>query len=338
MGDEIYKFLTLCMKIIKPQKLQKGDAVAIISPSGFVPDELKNQFDNGVKFLESLGLKMKIGKNALKRHYYSSGTIEERLNDIHKAFADKEVKAVIMSIGGESANQLLDGLDFDLIKKNPKIFSGISDGTTLLNPIFSKTGLITYHGPDLIFTFGEPVSEIVKENLIKTWFEGNVRELKPNPNWKGLDELNKNEKYKGWQCVRKGKAKGKLIGGNITCLVNLENTAFEPDYKDAILFLESYMLNIAALDQAFIHFRQAGVFDKINGLILGHFYGSRMEDKSQDREVSDVILEITKDYSFPILQIGELGHNVENYVLPIGCRAKIDTWKKRFLIEEETVL
>lgn len=326
------------MKIIKPQKLQKGDTVTIVSPSGCVSDELKSQFDNGVKFLESLELKVKIGKNVLKRYYYSAGTAEERLSDIHEAFADKEVKAIIMSIGGDSANQLLDGLDFDLIRKNPKIFSGISDGTTLLNPIFSKTGLITYHGPDLIFTFSEPMSEIIKENIIKTWFEGNVGELKPNPNWKGLDELNKNEKYKGWQCVRKGKAKGKLIGGNITCLVNLENTAFEPDYKGAILFLESYMLNIAALDQAFTHFKQAEIFDKINGLILGHFYGSRMEDKNQDRGVRDVILEVTKDYSFPILEIGELGHNVENYILPIGCQATIDAKKKYFSIDEETVL
>lgn len=326
------------MKIIKPQKLQKGDTVTIVSPSGCVSDELKSQFDNGVKFLESLELKVKIGKNALKRYYYSAGTVEERLDDIHKAFADKEVKAVIMSIGGESANQLLDGLDFDLIKNNPKIFSGISDGTTLLNPIFSKTGLITYHGPDLIFTFGKPMSEIVKENIIKTWFEGNVRELRPNLNWKGLDKLNENEKYKGWQCVRKGKASGRLIGGNITCLENLDNTEFRPNYKKALLFLEAYMVSIEDIDMVFTHFRQAKIFDEIRGLILGHFYGSHIKGKKQDREVKDVILEVTKDYSFPILEIGEIGHNVENYILPIGCWAKIDAGKKHFLVEEKTVI
>ena len=185
------------MKIIKPKKLQKGDLVSIISPSSKVSNELIKQFNNGVKFLEDLGLKVKVEKNALGEYFYSSGTVEERLNDIHEAFADKKVKAVIMSIGGETANQLLDGLDFDLIKKNPKIFSGISDGTTLLNPIFSKTGLITYHGPDLIFGFGLPMSSIVKENLIKIWFDGNVRQLTLNPNWKGLDELNKDIVYIG---------------------------------------------------------------------------------------------------------------------------------------------
>ena len=326
------------MKIIEPKKLQKGDSVMIVSPSSAIPDELKKNFNNGVKFLESLGLKVKIGKNVFKKHYYSAGTVKERLNDIHEAFGNKKIKAVIMSIGGSTANNLLDGLDFGLIRKNPKIFLGISDGTTLLNPIFSKTGLIIYHGPDLIFTFGLPMSLIIKENLVKTLFDGSVGELRPNLNWKGLDELNKNEKYYGWQCVRKGKANGKLIGGNVTCLTNLDNTEFRPDYKNKILFLEAFSPNIEKLDQLFTHFRQTKVFDEINGLILGHFYGSHMANKKQDRKVSNLILEITKDYSFPILEIGELGHNVENYIFPIGCEVTIDTEKEYFSIDEKTVL
>lgn len=326
------------MKIIKPKKLQKGDTVMIISPSGSVPEQLKNQFDDGIKFLKNMGLKVKIGKNALNQYYYSGGTVEERLSDMREAFTNRKVKAIIMSIGGASANHLLDNLDFGLIKKNPKIFCGISDGTTLLDPIFSKTGLITYHGPDLIFTFGQPMSPIIKDNLLETLFNGQVGKLHPNPNWKGLDELNKNEKYTGWSCIRKGRATGRLVGGNTNCLIELENTDFRPNYKDKILFLESWMTDIQQLHRSFVHFRQAKVFSEIKGLILGHFYGSHMEDKKQDRKVADVILEVTKDYSFPILEIGELGHNVENYILPIGCMATIDADKKIFSIDEPTVL
>ena len=326
------------MKIIKPERLQKGDNVAIISPSSAIPDEFKKQFNNGVKFLEELGLKVKVGKNVFKRHYYSAGTVEERLSDIHEAFENKKIKAVIMSIGGSTANNLLDGLDFELIKRNPKMFLGISDGTTLLNPIFSKTGLITYHGPDLIFTFGLPMSGVIKENLIRTLFKGNVGKLHPNLDWRGLDKLNKNEKYHGWRCIRKGKVSGKLIGGNITCLANLDNTKFRPDYKNSILFLEAYESSIEKLDMLFTHFRQTKIFDEINGVILGHFYGSHLMDKNQDRLVSDVFLEVTKNYSFPILEIGELGHNVENYIFPIGCRATIDADKKYLSIDEKTVL
>lgn len=325
------------MKIIKPNKLQKGDAVAIVSPSGTVPDDLMGQFDAGAEFLKSLRLNVKLGKNVLNRYFYSAGTAEERLDDIHEAFRDKSVKAVIMSIGGNTANHLLSRLDFNLIRKNPKIFSGISDGTTLLNPIFSKTGLVTYHGPDLVFTFGMPISRTIKENLIKTLFSGNVGKLSPNPEWKGLDELNENEKYGGWRSVRSGRASGRLVGGNISGLMNLDNTDFRPNYKNKILFLEAYMVGIEDVDRLFTHFRQARVFDQINGLILGHFYGSHLSDKEQDRSVGDVLLEVTKDYSFPILEIGEIGHNVENLIMPIGCKATIDAGNEYFSIDEGTV-
>lgn len=326
------------MKIIKPRCLEKGDTVAIVSPSAPVPERLKGQFDAGVKFLENLGLRVKIGKNALGRYFYSSGTVEERLSDIHEAFADKSVKAIVMSSGGKTANNILDGLDFSLIRKNPKIFSGISDGTTLLNPIFSKTGLITYHGLDLIFGFGLPMSLAVKENLTKTWFEGKVGELKPNPDWKGLDELNKDKKYTGWQCIREGKASGRLIGGNTTCLINFDSTEFRPDYKGSILFLESFLPDVKELDRVFTHFRQTKVFDEISGLVLGQFYGAHAISKDQDREIKDVILETVKNYDFPILEIGEIGHNVENYIMPIGCMAAIDAGQKYFFINEETAI
>ena len=182
------------------------------------------------------------------------------------------------------------------------------------------------------------MSPMIKENLIKTLFGGKVGQLHPNLKWKGLSKLNKDEKYKGWQCIRKGKANGKLVGGNIHCLLSLENTDFRPEYNGSILFLEAYKATVEDLHQAFVHFRQAKIFDKINGLILGHFYGSHMEDKKQDREIADVILEVTKEYLFPILEIGEIGHNVENYVLPIGCMATIDADKKYFSIDKPTVL
>jgi muramoyltetrapeptide carboxypeptidase len=162
--------------------------------------------------------------------------------------------------------------------------------------------------------------------------------LRPNPDWKGLDELNKNQKYKGWQCVRKGKASGRLIGGNTSCLINFDNTQFRPNYDNSILFLESFSPSVKELDRVFTHFRQAKVFDELNGLILGHFYGAHALDKNEDREVKDVILEVTKNYSFPILEIGEIGHNVENYIMPIGCQATIDAEKKYFSIDEKTVL
>ncbi len=141
------------MDIIKPKKLKIGDTIGIVSPSGYIAPELKPQFDNGVKFLESLGLRVKIAKNVFKRYYYSAGTVNERVSDLHEMFADPEVGAIIQSQGGETANELLDHLNWELIKNNPKIFGGMSDGTTLLLSIFAKTGIITLHGPDLLWWY-----------------------------------------------------------------------------------------------------------------------------------------------------------------------------------------
>ncbi|MFA6376544.1 MAG: LD-carboxypeptidase, partial [Candidatus Paceibacterota bacterium] len=108
------------MDIIKPKKLNKGDTVGIVSPSAFIADELKPQFQKGVEFLDSLGLRVKIGKNVFKRYFCSAGTVDERVSDIHEMFSDPEVKAIIQSQGGETANELLDHLDWELIRNNPK--------------------------------------------------------------------------------------------------------------------------------------------------------------------------------------------------------------------------
>lgn len=325
------------MKVIKPEKLKKGDSVAIISPSGPVPADLRAQFDRGTNCLQEMGLKVRIMDHAMGEYYYSSGTIRDRLNDFHAAFADKNVKAIIMSIGGSTANSLLDGIDFELIEKNPKIFMGISDGTTLLNPIFSKTGLVTFHGPDVVFTFGQKICASVRANLMKTFFEGQAGKICPNPDWRGLDDYNRFDKYEGWHCVRKGSASGRLIGGNVNCLMNLDNTAFRPNYRDTILFLEAYMMTAEELDMAFTHFKHAKVFDEISGMIIGHFYRPHLHESNLDRKVSDILLEVTEKYDFPIIEIGEIGHNVENYVIPIGCMAKIDSKNLLFSILETAV-
>ena len=114
---------------------------------------------------------------------HPSETRESRIKDFNEMWVDPEVKMILMSLGGYTANHLLDGIDYEMIKNNPKIFAGISDGTTLLSPIFAKTGLVTYHGPDLLFTFGQPITKQIRENILQTFFDGNVGKIKPNKNW-----------------------------------------------------------------------------------------------------------------------------------------------------------
>jgi len=323
------------MQTIKPRRLQKGDTVGIVSPSSPVPQELRAQFDLGVKTLEEMGLKVKIGKHAFDICEHSAGTIKGRVEDINSLWADPEVRMVLMSIGGNTAIHLLPYLDYEMMSRDPKIFSGISDGTTLLTAISAKTGIVTYHGPDLIFTFGLPMPEVIRENIMKTFFDGNVNALKPNPNWEHCS--NKKVVGGGWRTVREGKASGVLVGGHIECLLTTTFAGYGPDFEGKILFLEGTG-KIEHVDRALVALKLHGVFDKINGLVIGWFEGNNYDGPMTGQPPKDLFLERLSEYNFPILEISELGHDVDNYVFPIGCMASIDAGERKFEILEPTVI
>ena len=138
-------------QLIVPSMLKDSDTVGIFSPSAPVTSDVYEKFYHGVKTLKEYGLKVKLGKHVLNKHYYMAGSRAERLQDFHNIWLDPEVRMILMSQGGSIANHLLNGINYDMIVNDPKIFAGMSDGTTLFNAIYAKTGLITYHGPDLLF-------------------------------------------------------------------------------------------------------------------------------------------------------------------------------------------
>src|SRR3989338_6130124 len=162
------------MKKIYPEKLKIGDEVRIIAPSRSIKilsEEIKRIADK--RFLD-LGLKLTFGKHVYETDEFNSSNIESRIADLHEAFSDKDVKAVITVIGGFNSNQLLKYIDWDLIKNNPKIFCGYSDITALNNAIFAKTGLITYSGPHYS-TFGQKLYF----NFTLDYFKKCLMEVKP---------------------------------------------------------------------------------------------------------------------------------------------------------------
>ncbi|MFX1482659.1 MAG: LD-carboxypeptidase [Promethearchaeota archaeon] len=322
------------MKPIKPLRLREGDSVGVFSPSWPVTSDRRHQFDRGIATLRTLGLDVKLGEHILSNHYYSAGTREERLADLHSLWQDPDVRMILMSQGGNTGIQLLDGIDYNVLKANPKIIAGISDGTTLLNAIYARTGLVTYHGPDLMWTFGLEMTSQIRDNILKTFFQGDVGELKPNERWKHQNRPD--IQYLGWRCIREGETTGRLIGGHIRVFSNTLLAGYGPDLKDAILFLEGTD-DVGRTDSFISALRLRGVFDEISGAVLGWFDNSDIQERGMNRSVSEVFLEITKDYDFPILEIGELGHNVENYVFPIGCKAMMDAGTLKLSIVESSV-
>lgn len=316
--------------MIVPDRLQKGDTIGIISPSENI-FELREQYLKGLEKLKSLGFKIKIGKHAESSYFYSAGKPEDRLADIHDMFEDKEVKAILTTMGGETANELLDKLDYKSIKKNPKIISGISDGTTLLLPIHYKTQMITFYGPDVIFTFGQQIHPKIEKQIINAWTKGTFQ-VSPIS---GLVDDNKNPVDSYWKCIREGKVEGRLIGGylDITCMLIASRQIPVP--KDKILFLES-MGRSDEIHKWLQWLKLLGVFDEINGLILGYFPDVK-KSKRYHRDTGEIILELTKEKDFPILQVNELGHMIQNYVWPIGLNVKLDATNKKIEALEKCV-
>jgi len=307
-------------KIIKPKRLEKGDTIGVISPSGSAAYNRK-MFAKGLKTIEKMGYNIKLGKHVFAeldehKNNYSAGTVEQRIEDLHWAFEDKEVDAIICSTGGETANQLLRHIDFDLIKKNPKIFSGMSDIGTLFNPIFAKTGLVTFHGPIVMY-----MGEFVKEQ------EFFIKAVSPHP----IDQL-KPLKPNTWYTIKPGIAKGRLVGGHFGVVAQLLGTEFEPDFRNKILLLESIGRGASDIERTISNYENHGVLDKISAMVIGHL------DGYTGTPIEKVVLRTTKEYDFPVLKIEEFGHNCVNITLPIGVNATVDATNKIFSVDESAVI
>jgi muramoyltetrapeptide carboxypeptidase len=336
-------------RLIKPKKLERGDIIGVVSPSSSLPADIPNRFKRGVDCIEKLGYKVKIGKNATKKLGYMAGSPQERADDINEMFSDKDVKAIFCSIGGYSSNQILDLIDYKLIKKNPKIFMGYSDITTLLLAIHAKTNLVTFHGPTVMPQFGEypTILSYTLENMEKVLCQNNKKTiLRPSKEWtdefldwsKGLDNRpRKMVKNRGWKVLRGGRASGRLIGGNLQTIEVLIGTEYLPSFKDAIFFWEETESSIEEIDRTLTHFKAVGLLDNINGMLVGRLdWSVKISDKNYTLE--KVIMRICKDYDFPIMIDMDFGHTDPMITLPIGIKASFDTSRQELILEENSVI
>lgn len=306
--------------IRKPIKLEPGDKIGIVSPSE--PVSSKNRLKRGIKVLKGMGFKIVLGKNVLKKYgIYIAGTDEERVSDLNGMFRNPKIKGIFCTVGGFSANRLLDLIDYRAIKKNPKVFMGFSDITVLLNAIHQKTGLVTFHGVNVEFGFSRGFEG--RYQYTKDYFLKAIMTAKPIG-----DILPFGSKIK---ILKKGEAEGSLVGGNLRVLTTLLGTEYEPDWEGKILFWEEFKETPQDIDFDLTHLRLAGVFDKISGMIIGKLrecdfsYRLRKSEKTKGLPIEKIILEICKDFKFPIIMGVPFGHIHPQIVLPIGVKAKIDT-------------
>ena len=332
-------------KIMKPKRLQKGDTIGIIAPANTASVINRTPWNTGIKKLQSKGFKLIFGKHINKIYGHTAGTVRERTEDLMDMFKNKEVKTVICVYGGYNSHQLLPYIDYNIIKKNPKIFIGFSDITSLNNAIYAKTGLINFSGPAFI-TFCQPeLPEFTEKYFDEILIEAKDKTvIKPSKEWAddewwkkpnfGPREWKKNP---GFVVLKEGIGKGIAIGGNIGTLLLLAGTEYFPNMKGKILFVEDDDVESPkTLDRFFTQLRHLGIYDKINGLVIGRF-PSKVSLTKED-SLKMIIDEATKGYNFPIISEVDFSHTDPLITIPIGIKCKIDTADKEIKFLEKAVV
>lgn len=284
---------------MKPYPLQPGDSIALVAPSSpFDPEG----FERASLVLESLGYQLVTGVNAFRRDGYLAGSDLARCEDLIRALRDPSIGALLCIRGGFGSSRLLDWLPFSALGGRPKILLGYSDITFLHAAFLSQLNWVTFHGPNLI------ESPTVSTQGTGSPFE--VLEGKRTMCW-NIDPH---------QVLRGGCVKGRIVGGNLTCFAHLLGTAYFPETSGAILFLEDRGEALYRIDRTFVQLKQAGVLQRISGLILGSFLDCGPSDA-----LYDLVLEHTHSFTFPIVCGMPFGHGSVNEILPLGLPFSLDT-------------
>lgn len=287
------------MNLIKPKKLEKGDTISIIAPSGGV--ESDENLLRATAYLKSLGYNVKWGKNVLKTNKYLAGTDNERLEDLHNAFKDKGINAIIALRGGYGAIRLINKIDYNLIKQNPKIFAGYSDITGLSAMLLKHSGLITYSAPMINGDFGiKSKDKFTIDNFFKTV------------------ATTKKQEIKAQTILKEGKASGITFGGNLATLVSLCGLDFIPNQK-FIFFAEDLNEPVYKLDKMFTQLLNIEEFRKnISGIVFGEFL-----DIDNDEWLNSLQKEIVQELKVPAISGLKITHAREKLTIPIGIESAI---------------
>jgi|SRR3989344_2156883 len=331
------------MKFIKPQKLKEGDTIAVLSPSRGAPSKFPHIFDSGLKILkEDFGLKIKEFPTSRMDAETIYMNPKIRANDVNKAFADKEVKAIIASVGGDDSIRILRFLDKKIIKANPKIFMGYSDITTL-NTFINQLGIVTFNGPTIMAGFSQMqnfpdyerhVKEILFENKEDYTYKPYKAWTMKYPNWaeiKNAGKIERKKKNKGWHWIQgNSKVSGELYGGCIDVLEIIKGTKYWAPldfWRNKVLFIETSEDKPAPdfVKYSLRNYGVQGILDVIKGIIVGRARDySEKETKELEDKIISVVSKEFKHPEMPIVTNVDFGHTDPQIILPLGVKAEID--------------
>jgi muramoyltetrapeptide carboxypeptidase len=305
-------------ELIRPKALRAGDTIGVITPATEVPDP--DRLALAERTLSYFGLRMKSGKNVGKRFGNYRESVQARLDDLHDMFRDREVKAVFALRGGYGSPHLLDRIDYDLIRRNPKIFLGYSDITAMHLAINKNSRLVTFHGPIVLSRF----TDYTQQNFRKALFDTKPLGKLTNPT--DSSEL---RPVHSLRTVRAGRATGQLTGGNLSLICAMLGTPYEIDTRGKILFLEDVGEQAYSIDRMLTQMRLAGKLEQAAGIIWGECEDCGPSDFQPSTVLSFTVGEVVDNIlgalKVPVLSGLTIGHTNDQLTLPLGITATLDT-------------
>jgi muramoyltetrapeptide carboxypeptidase LdcA involved in peptidoglycan recycling len=327
--------------VIFPEKLERGDEVRVVTPARsiklpFITQEVQQL---AAERLAAMGLKVTFGNHVGALNHFNSSSVEDRVSDLNQAFQDSSVKIILSVIGGFNSNETLPYLDYEKIRKNPKILCGYSDITALSNGIFAKTSLVTYSGPHF-FDFGDRKGfDYTGDYFRKCLFSNEPFQVVPSTSWS-------NDRWANDQATRtftpnegpftisKGEARGTILGGNLVTFQKLSGTPYSPGFANTVLFLEedngedlfTFNGNLTALTLR-------SDFTEVRGIVIGRF---QPESKISRLDLVEVVKNNRALQRIPIIGGLDFGHTAPKITFPVGgtCEIRAEGDSPTLIIEK----
>lgn len=300
---------------VKPKRLRPGMSVGLVTPASNVPED--QELHAAMDLVRSLGFSAEPAANLFSRTQYLAGTDQQRADDLNAMFADTDIDAIFCVRGGYGSGRLLRYLDYDMIAANPKVIMGYSDITSILNAIYLRTGLVTFHGPIAGGNFSNYTYEQYKKVLIEPTQIARIGEPPEFETRPGVVDW-KNR----LTTIVSGVAEGHLVGGNLSLMVTLLGTPFEPQFEGAILFLEDVDEPPYSVDRMLTHLWMAGKLEQVAGIVLGKFTDDGYDSNTFSME--EVLRDRLEPLGIPTLRGAMIGHIEDKTVVPLGVQARLD--------------
>ncbi|MBL8057513.1 MAG: LD-carboxypeptidase [Anaerolineales bacterium] len=319
------------LPLLKPRRLTPGQTIGLAAPAS--PPRDPDGVRLAGELIETLGFRVKPAAHVFDRAGYFAGADAARAADLNQLFADPDVDAIFCVRGGYGASRLLPALDYDLVRANPKVLLGYSDITALLLGLYQRTGLVTFHGP----IAGQDLSPYTLAELQQVLYtpRAPLPLAAPPPFAGGPGRV---ERVNRVRALVPGRARGRLLGGNLSLVAHLAGTPYLPDLAGAILFLEDVSEAIYSIDRMLTQLWLAGILEQVAGLVFGKFTEPPASTWPQDRGLEEVLAERAQALGIPAVMGLLIGHVPDQATLPVGCLAELDAEAGTLTLLEEAVL